>query len=146
MLCIFTNATHVCLPCPMPHTAMLLFSSLLPSPAKSKRSTPQQGQWQRKCSPPLGLWLPLVGSRRRQRGESERDIRVHLLSHSNHLQSLWCDRNHYLCQCCVWFSPLRYDSKLKEARLLGAKKGFTLGISLFVIFFLLFLVNAAAFW
>jgi ABC-type multidrug transport system fused ATPase/permease subunit len=40
----------------------------------------------------------------------------------------------------------RYDSKLNEAKLLGAKKGFAVGTALFFTFFFIFLVDAAAFW
>ena len=44
------------------------------------------------------------------------------------------------------FLSLSYDHKLKEARLLGAKKGVSVGIALFLTFFFIFLVDAAAFW
>lgn len=39
----------------------------------------------------------------------------------------------------------RYDDKLRKARRLGAKKGFTVGISLAVIFFLLFSIYGVGF-
>ena len=39
-----------------------------------------------------------------------------------------------------------YDGKLKEARLLGAKKGLSVGIALFFTFLFIFLVDAVAFW
>jgi ABC-type multidrug transport system fused ATPase/permease subunit len=40
----------------------------------------------------------------------------------------------------------RYDGKLNEAKLLGAKKGFSVGAALFLTFFFIFLVDSAAFW
>ena len=39
-----------------------------------------------------------------------------------------------------------YNSKLDEAKLLGAKKGLSVGTALFFTFFFIFLVDAAAFW
>ena len=39
-----------------------------------------------------------------------------------------------------------YDGKLDEAKLLGAKKGFSVGTALFFTFLFLFLVDAIAFW
>ena len=42
--------------------------------------------------------------------------------------------------------PNRYNDKLKEARELGGKKGAFVGISFGFLFFLLFIVDAAAFW
>ena len=40
----------------------------------------------------------------------------------------------------------RYDGKLKEAKRLGAKKGISVGTALSFTFFLIFLVDAVAFW
>ena len=40
----------------------------------------------------------------------------------------------------------RYDAKLKEAKLLGAKKGLSVGTALFFTFLFIFLVDAVAFW
>ncbi len=40
----------------------------------------------------------------------------------------------------------RYDTKLKMARRLGAKKGFSVGISLGSIFLFIFTLYAIAFW
>lgn len=40
----------------------------------------------------------------------------------------------------------RYDSKLKEARLVGAKKGATTGGALGFIYFLFFTINGVALW
>jgi len=55
--------------------------------------------------------------------------------------------------CCVsitaspwWCFQPRYDDNLKEARALGAKKGVAVGFSLFLIFFLIFLVDTVGFW
>ena len=50
-----------------------------------------------------------------------------------------CKHTHNTCTCS-------YDGKLNEAKLLGAKKGLSVGTALFFTFFLLFAVDAAAFW
>ena len=39
-----------------------------------------------------------------------------------------------------------YDEKLKEANKLGVKKGLSVGVSLGMVYFLIFLVDSAAFW
>ena len=57
--------------------------------------------------------------------------------------------------CCDWMSPFTvpwyhflcsYEGCLKEANRLGVKKGLSVGVSLGMVFFLIFLVDAAAFW
>ena len=45
---------------------------------------------------------------------------------------------------CVYVH--RYDARLNEAKLLGAKKGFSVGTALFFTFFFIFIVDAVAFW
>ena len=45
---------------------------------------------------------------------------------------------------CFFFA--RYESKLKEARLIGAKKGTIVGLNYGVVYGLLFLMNATSFW
>ena len=40
----------------------------------------------------------------------------------------------------------RYNEKLKEARLIGAKKGGAIGLNVAIIFFLFFSLYAVAFW
>ena len=42
--------------------------------------------------------------------------------------------------------PCSYEGCLKEANRLGVKKGLSVGVSLGMVFFLIFLVDAAAFW
>ena len=46
----------------------------------------------------------------------------------------------------IYTPTYSYDGKLNEAKLLGAKKGFSVGAALFLTFFFIFLVDSAAFW
>ena len=50
------------------------------------------------------------------------------------------------CLLSMYHVPCSYDGCLKEANRLGVKKGLSVGVSLGMVFFIIFLVDAAAFW
>lgn len=88
-------------------------------------------QWLKRCCRPSELWWLLVVNTRKQCGAC---VCVHVRCIPYSIVTIALSLHTY-----------SYDAKLKEARLLGAKKGFSVGIALFLTFFLIFCVDGVAF-
>ena len=75
-------------------------------------------------------------------------LRLHLAG-SRKQSKVTISNKHMLVTCTLlilFFSPCSYESKLKKARTLGAKKGFIIGVSVAFVFFIFFIFSSVAFW